>query len=382
MSDQDLAEAMQLILSMSQNDFGSILAAFRSPAPRVSPRAIEGFVQQWNSPPARQQRLLWQDPIFIQPGKPGFEYLEMVYSDPSTGLRFQKGIPYRHELRIDEKWLEEAEAIFKAAEKLQIPDGSAKDAKLEGVMKNFVARQAIKTAMFNGVWQGAAMTSVLDVNLLLNGEFKQYLIRIGVSGLFGGTVGGLSSWINHPFFGNGMVLGVLVGSAFGTVSLASTGDWVRFGKSFGISITGAAAAYGGGALGAAIGSVGGPIGTAIGTLAGSMLAGYFGRQVAGEIPGLSGMTEYEVKTMYEGIKQQLALTGLEPDPSLSPLEVVTALQAKGCNGKGGVPFQVQPSGAIAADITGLRGTLQSMQSSSPEGFDELLSLLRAAASKE
>jgi hypothetical protein len=162
----------------------------------------------------------------------------MVYSNPSTGLRFQKGIPYKHELRIDEKWLEEAELIFKAAEKLQIPDGSAKDAKLEGIMKNFVARQAIKTAMFNGVWQGAAMTCVLNVNLLFNGEFKQYLIRIGVSGLLGG----------NPFFGNGMVLGVLVGSAFGTVSLTSTGDWVCFGKPFGISITGAAAAYGGGAL--------------------------------------------------------------------------------------------------------------------------------------
>lgn len=83
---------------------------------------------------------------------------------------------------------------------------------------------------------------VFDINRLFDGHFKQYLINIGVSGLYGGTISRLSSWINHPFFGNGIVLSVVVGSAFGVVSLASTGDWARFGKGLGVNILGGASA--------------------------------------------------------------------------------------------------------------------------------------------
>lgn len=64
-------------------------------------------------------------------------------------------------------------------------------------------------------------------------------------------------------------MGLTVGSAFGIVSLASTGDWAWFGKSFGLSVAGGAAAWGGGTVIAFIGSFMGPIGTAVGAAAGS-----------------------------------------------------------------------------------------------------------------
>jgi hypothetical protein len=82
-----------------------------------------------------------------------------------------------------------------------------------------------------------------------------------------------------PIFGNGVVLGVLVGSALDTVSLVSTGDWARFGKSLGANIIGRAAAWGGGAGdGALVDAMGGrPPGMALGALVGSLLGGFIGR---------------------------------------------------------------------------------------------------------
>jgi len=215
--------------------------------------------------------------------------------------------------------------------------------------------------------------------LLFYGNFKQYLIKIGISGLYGGTVGGLSTWINHPFFGNGVVLGVLVGSAFGTISLASTGDWARFGKTLGVSIIVGAAVWGGGAAGGAmVGAMGGgPVGMAIEALVGSLAGSSLGRQVALEIPGLGGMTAHEVKTIYATIKKQLARAGMEPDPSLSPEQVV-AHMLKNSNKGNGLPFQVRMTDSHAADVTELRNALSAMRSTSPEAFGEFLNLLRAA----
>lgn len=67
----------------------------------------------------------------------------------------------------------------------------------------------------------------------------------------------------------------------------------------------------------------GPPGMAFGTLVGSLLGGFIGRQVALEIPGLGDMTEHEVETMYTTIEEQLSRAGVEPDPSLSPKQVVS-----------------------------------------------------------
>lgn len=162
---------------------------------------------------------------------------------------------------------------MKAVEKCGSPetatDMSANNAKIEAAIKSALTRYAAETAVINGAWQSAALTALFDIKLLSDGSFMKYLIKIGVSGLYGGAVRGLSSWVNHPFFSNGIVLGVIVGSAFGIVSLVSTGDWARFGKNLGVSIIGGATAWGGAFNGGAIDSAGGPIGTAIGATVGA-----------------------------------------------------------------------------------------------------------------
>jgi hypothetical protein len=200
---------------------------------------------------------------------------------------------------------EKVDILMKAAEKSGIPktkaDLLAKNGNIENALKTALTRYAVKTAIFNGAWQSAALTAVFDIHRLFDGHFKQYLINIGVSGLYGGTVGGLSSWIDHPFFGNGIVLGVVVGSVFGAVSLALTGDWERFGKGLGVNILGGAAAWGGAAAGRAMGALFGPIGATIGTIIRGVSAAFAGRQVALQIPGLGGVTDHEVKTMYKTI---------------------------------------------------------------------------------
>jgi len=106
-------------------------------------------------------------------------------------------------------------------------------------------------------------------------------------------------------------------------------------------------------------------------------AGFFGRQIALKIPGLDGVTEYEVETMYKGIKQQLAMAGLEPEPSLSKMEVVTAI-LKENNKHSGLPFKVRMTRPMAASITEFHDVLRTMQSTSPEAFDDFLNSLRAA----
>lgn len=131
---------------------------------------------------------------------------------------------------VDEKKLwTEFNALIKAVEKCGVlemaADMSANNAKIEAAIKSALTRYAVKPAVINSVWQSVAVTALFDVQLLFDGSFMQYLIKIDVSGLYGGAVGRLSSWVSHPFFSNGIVLGVIVGSAFGVVSLVSTGDW-------------------------------------------------------------------------------------------------------------------------------------------------------------
>jgi hypothetical protein len=75
----------------------------------------------------------------------------------------------------------------------------SRNGKAEEAIKSALTRYAIKTAVVNGVWQSALMAGVFNIMLLFNGNFKQYLIKVGISGLYSGTVGGLSMWINHPF---------------------------------------------------------------------------------------------------------------------------------------------------------------------------------------
>jgi hypothetical protein len=87
---------------------------------------------------------------------------------------------------------------------------------------------------------------------------------------------------------------------------------------------------------------------AFGTLVGSLLGGFIGRQVALEIPGLGDMTEHEVETMYTTIEEQLSRAGVEPDPSLSPKQVVVQMLENSNKGDG-LPFQVRMTASHAAE---------------------------------
>ncbi|KAL1636866.1 hypothetical protein SLS56_000960 [Neofusicoccum ribis] len=409
---EKIAEAIQLISLTSENDVKSAFAtAFESPAPLVSADDVASFTSAWRSPETQ----LWLESVLGPelPSKPydipRVKYRQYVHTYPDgTKAGFDIFEPFPNKLgpcksleralmqaylekalpkgeaekflMIDiEKIFAEQERVLKAVKKIGITEKAA-DPLVEDALRSALTRLRVKTAVVNGVWQSALLTGVFDIMLLFDGNFKQYLIKIGISGLYGGTVGGLSQWINHPFFGNGVVLGVLVGSAFGAISLASTGDWARFGKNLGISIIGGAAAWGGGAAGGAMVCAmgGGPLGMTIGIFVGGLAGGSLGRQVALEIPGLGGMTEHEVKTMYATIKEQLTRAGMEPDPSLSPEQVVADILKHGNKGNG-LPFQVRMTESHAADVTELRDALLAMRSRSPEAFDKFLNLLRAAS---
>jgi len=63
----------------------------------------------------------------------------------------------------------------------------------------------------------SALTVVFDVKILFNSAFRKFLIKTGVSGLYSGAIGGLVAWINYLILNNGIMQGVVVGPAFGTV---------------------------------------------------------------------------------------------------------------------------------------------------------------------
>lgn len=220
---------------------------------------------------------------------------------------------------VDEKkLLKSFDTMLNEADKLGIPktaaDRSANNAKIEAAMKAALIRLAAKEAMVRGALTSAALTMVFDIKSLLDGDFTRYLINIGISSLYGGAVEGFSTWIDHPFFGNGMVLGVLIGSAFGAISLAGTGDWARFGKDIGLNVAGATASWGGASAGAWIGAApGGPLSwltSPVFSIMGGISGGYFGRNMASKVPILGGKTDIEYTTVYEKIKQQLSSAGL------------------------------------------------------------------------
>ncbi|KAI5461900.1 hypothetical protein BGZ63DRAFT_424757 [Mariannaea sp. PMI_226] len=119
----------------------------------------------------------------------------------------------------------------------------------------------------------------------------------------------------------------------------------------------------------------GPLGILVGAGFGSLLGGFLGRRVALEIPGLGGMTKHEVETMYTTIKEQFSRAGVEPDPSLSPKQVVVQMLENSNKGDG-LPFQVRMTASHAAGLAELRDALVAMQDTSPERFSEFLNTLR------
>ncbi|KFA56517.1 hypothetical protein S40293_01102 [Stachybotrys chartarum IBT 40293] len=98
------------------------------------------------------------------------------------------------------------------------------------------------------------------------------------------------------------------------------------------------------------------------------------------IPGLGDLTDREVKTMYDGIKSQLAPAGVEPDPTLSPREVVEAIVAQGSSGER-ASFNVRMTDATASDVIDFRKALLDLWEAHPEAFEAFLENLRAASRK-
>jgi hypothetical protein len=414
-----IAEALRLMSSMSQSDIKDALSkAFQSPAPPISARTVSAGLEVWNSPGVRMQCLLMR--LEMELPVPSMRQLEhcRTYDDGTQAFkvhyvfpkkmgnpvprpkvdaeRLWKNLRYLNkasqradaflsatdELHVANDAVKRIETLLKAAEKCGIPrtkaDLLAANGKIETALRAALLRRAVKMATLNGAWMSAGLTAVFDFGLLLDGQLKQYLANIGVSGLYGGALGGLSSWVNHPFFGNGIVLGVIVGSMFGAVSLASTGDWARFGKSLGVNILGGAAAWGGGAAGGALlGAWFGPIGTAVGAILGACGAGFLGRKAAVKVPGLGGATDYEIQTMYKAITEQLAAAGLVPDPGVSPREVVEATIMHGAHGDRALPFNVRMVGSMAAGVSDMHEILVDIQRTSPEVFARFHAILCA-----
>ncbi|KAF4336741.1 hypothetical protein FBEOM_9371 [Fusarium beomiforme] len=130
-------------------------------------------------------------------------------------------------------------------------------------------------------------------------------------------------------------------SGFGAVSLASTGDWARFGKGLGLNVAGGTASWAGACAGAYYGGFLGPIGAIAGGLVGGTGAGWLGRAVASiYVPGLGGRTDYETRTAVEAMMGQLESANLEHDPALTDLEAAELAISQGAGSNGGLPFNV------------------------------------------
>lgn len=243
----------------------------------------------------------------------------------------------------------------------------AQNVKAENMMKLALLRLITERAIRGGI-TNAVLRGVFDIKLLFDGEFKKYCASIGISGLYGASVSGLSKWVRHPIFGNGMVLGVLIGGAFNAFSLFDTGDWARFGKSLGMSVVGTAAAWGGGTAGVALGAaIGGPLGWLTGPIfgiAGSFLAANYGTQAASKYTPLGGHTSHEFAKGYENIKKQLTAAGLEPDPDMSPEQFVTAMFSR----EAANYIRVKPAKAMVDAWTDTHSSLKTMRGISEEGF--------------
>ncbi|KAI1089890.1 hypothetical protein F5B19DRAFT_354215 [Rostrohypoxylon terebratum] len=381
--DHGVEEAIRLMTQLSQQDIQrAFFTASTSLNPAVSADDITALAAAWRSSENWMNLILKRQNDLDTPppavpkevSKMLFMQLLAVGCHPGGDCAVAKQVWSTN----PKKFVEEMEKLAAAVEKI----GVAKDANIsaENAFKTALTRYAIKQATIRGVWQNALLTGIFDIKELLDGHFKQYLFKMGASGLYGGTVGGLSTWINHPFFGNGAVLGVIVGLAFGTASLASTGDWARFGKDLGASTIGHGAAWGGGVIGGAIvGSFGSPIGTVIGGIAGGIAGGFVGRKVASSVPGVGGDTEIEVQKMYSGIKDHLSKSGIELDQSLSPEEVVWMFKTNN-DGKG-VSLPVRATSAYIADLNEARDVLVDIKRDSPERFAAFLRGLRAAVQK-
>ncbi|PNP60614.1 hypothetical protein FNYG_14653 [Fusarium nygamai] len=240
------------------------------------------------------------------------------------------------------------EAVLKASQRIGIPKTTA-DINADSLMRTTFVRNAVNAAGIN-----MAATALFDIKTLFDGGFQNYFLKLGITGAYGGTVSVCSSKIDPPIFGHGAVVGVVVGSVFNMASLASTGDWSRFGKNTGLSMVSSAGGWGGTA-GTAFG---GPIGGLLGSLVGGLGGGFAGRWGAGRWSGLGEITDAEVEKSYKTIMENCAKIGVYPDPSLSKRDIVTGILDQNTSPKA---VLVRITGATAADLTNLKNSLSDWQ---------------------
>lgn len=244
----------------------------------------------------------------------------------------------------------------------------------DAVMSNALLRRSATSGGIN-----AACTALFDVNLLVNGQFKQYLGQVGASGLYGGVVSGCAAKLEHPFFGHGAVVSLGVSSAVGTYSLAKTGDWARFAKNSGRQVAASAAALRGARLGACVGAAAyGPIGATAGGTIGAIAGGCVGGWAA-DATFLGAETDHEVEAAYEHVTKEIAEIGLKPNPALTPREFHHLLKKSGEERACGMPMLVQVTEAMAAHIDGWQDALEAARMANPARFERFLELLRAQA---
>ncbi|KAI2618392.1 hypothetical protein GGR54DRAFT_153202 [Hypoxylon sp. NC1633] len=406
--DGAVEEAIQLMTLLSQQDIQkAFFAALKSISPAISADDIASIAAAWRSSqiqmeldsarshpetnPPPPPRIKYYEVVGITPE--GVENIRPVYENPEIP-KFPAGIGERilAEVIVEKylpdgevkkqllamnpkKFFAEIDKLTKAAERVGIP-GDA-EAHVNDAIKVALTRLAVKRATVNGVWQSALLTGVFNIKDLYDGHFKQYLTKVGVSGLFGGTAGGLSTIIKHPFFAKSAVLSLIVGSVFNTFNLASTGDWERFGKNRGSDIISTVASSVGG--GAMAGLVGGPWGILAGAACG--IAGAFaGQQAASVLPGIRGETKIEIQKMYTGIKDHLSRSGVDLDPSLSPKEVVQMFKTNNLE-NGILLLPVRMTDVHSKNVNEPRNMLLTMQNDSPERSTEPPKALRGAAQK-
>jgi len=275
------------------------------------------------------------------------------------------------------------EKLLKVFTKLGVPKQAerinTRAAARHNMSKSWTARFAIKTAMASGACWSAGISAVFDAKLLWDRKFADYLTRVAISGLYGATTSGLSTWLKNPWLKNNMVVNVFVGSAFNTVNLVSTGDWERFGKDISGNVVRSGGAWAGSSLGAAAGAFGGPVGAACGALIGALIGSTVGSKGAEKVlPWLKELTEREYRAAYEKLKETWAGFGLEPAFDEQYKETVDYFILKrGSNETSGPSVRFRPD--IQKAIRELQGILSEMNDIAPQEFTKFVELLRAAA---
>ena len=115
MPKDSIREALLLISSKTEIELVNILDQALATSPSVSLGAILKLFRELDSVDVRLQCLLWRNPVGSVQLKDGIEYQEEIYSDPHSGIKGLKGIPYKPTIIPNEKWIKDAEKVAQKA---------------------------------------------------------------------------------------------------------------------------------------------------------------------------------------------------------------------------------------------------------------------------